>query len=250
MDITNKLTTKDFWVQNNTEVKFNRHSDHGIDNLIKRYIPPTSSGSCLEIGSYPGPFLSTFGDLGYILNGIDFHPDNAIRLPIWLQSQGYKTNQFLCVDFFDYKPEQKYEVVASFGFIEHFLNFESVIETHADLVKEEGYLVITTPNFKGSIQHWLHINFDKQNLALHNTKSMDPAIWKSQLEHLGFEVMYSGYFGDFWFWHGNEELSIIRKKSLWFIDRLIPRMRKLLWFQSSAFSAYAGIVARKKIVNS
>ncbi|RYD81645.1 MAG: class I SAM-dependent methyltransferase, partial [Sphingobacteriales bacterium] len=171
----NKLTTQEFWVPNENGVAFVRHDNHGIDALIKQYIPETTAGSCIEIGSYPGPFLSTFGDLGYTLNGIDFHPDNAIGLPAWLQSEGYKTNQFLCVDFFEFKPKQQYDVVASFGFIEHFVDYKSVINTHATLVKENGYLIITTPNFKGKIQHWLHRHFDKSNLALHNIKSMSPS---------------------------------------------------------------------------
>lgn len=246
--LQNKLTTKEFWVHNENGVNFVRHTNHGIDALIKKYIPATTEGCCIEIGSYPGPFLSTFGDLGYTLNGIDFHPDNTKGLPSWLQSLQYKTDQFLCVDFFDFKPTQKYDVVASFGFIEHFVNFESVIATHNALVKENGYLIITTPNFKGRIQYWLHKNFDKQNLALHNTESMNPLKWKKQLEDDGFEIIYYGYFGDFWFWHAPEKLSSFRRKMLWFIDRTVPRIRKVLWFQSPGFSAYAGIVAKKKMV--
>lgn len=243
--MNNKLTTKDFWVQSEEGVNFVRHTNHGIDELIKKYIPAVNEGNCLEIGSYPGPFLSTFGDLGYTLNGIDFHPDNIKGLPAWLNEQHYKIGQFYCTDFFDFKPAQKYEVVSSFGFIEHFVDFESVIATHAALVSKNGYLIITTPNFKGSIQYWLHNNFDKENLALHNTKSMNPEKWKTQLEAAGFEVMFAGYFGNFWFWHGPEILPVLKRKMLWVIDRLVPRVRKLLWFQSPAFSAYAGIVARK-----
>lgn len=241
----NKLTTKEFWINPNEETQFSRHTDHGIDVLIKKYIPTTKNGDCLEIGSYPGPFLSTFGDLGYTLNGIDFHPDNTVGLPNWLQGQGYKIGKFTCEDFFDFNPPMQYDVVASFGFIEHFENFREVIKTHAALVKEDGYLIITTPNFRGGIQNWLHRNFDKKNLALHNTGSMDPVKWKEQLQSEGFEVMYHDYFGDFWFWHGNEILPAWKRKSLWLITRVIPRIRKMLWFQSRSFSAYAGIVAKK-----
>lgn len=70
--MTNKLTTKAFWITEAANHVFNRHgNDHGINVFIKRYIPKTEKGTCIEIGSFPGPYLTTFGDLGYILNGID-----------------------------------------------------------------------------------------------------------------------------------------------------------------------------------
>jgi hypothetical protein len=245
----NKLTTKEFWVHSNPlEYRFSRHESHGIDAFIKKYIPQNKNGNCIEIGSYPGPHLATFGDLGYILNGIDFHPDNSIRLPIWLNSQNFITGAFLSSDFFEFETKLRYDVVASFGFIEHFNNYKDVILRHAALVNNNGYLIITTPNFKGSIQNWLHGFFDKENLSKHNVESMDPIEWKNLLSENGFEILYYGYFGDFWFWHGHENLPVWKKKILWFIERAIPRIRKILWFQSSSFSAYSGIVAKKKTI--
>lgn len=244
--MNNKLTTKDFWIKSASDIKFSEFKDHGIITFIKKYIPKTITGNCIEIGSYPGPFLAAIGNLGYTLNGIDFHPNNSVGLPKWLQSRGYKTGFFQTVDFFEFETDKKFDLVVSFGFIEHFINFQEVIKKHADLVNKEGYLLITTPNFRGGIQSFLHKIFDKRNLALHNTKSMNPAIWKSLLEAQGFEIIYYGYFGDFWFWHGNEKLSPYKKKLLWLVERIIPRIRKIIWFQSSSFSAYAGIVAQKK----
>lgn len=243
----NKLTTKEFWVQPGIQYEFSRHKSHDIDTFIKKYIPKISNGTCIEIGSYPGPHLATFGDLGYTLNGIDFHPDNSLSLPIWLNKENYEVGIFQSVDFFEFETNQKYDVVASFGFIEHFINYKEVIEKHASFVANDiGYLIITTPNFRGCLQYFLHKFFDKKNLALHNTESMNPRIWKNILEEAGFEIIYHGYFGNFWFWHGHENLPKWKKKLLWVIERAIPRIRRILWFQSSIFSAYAGIVARKK----
>lgn len=243
----NKLTTKEFWVHPVTdEYRFSRHESHGIDAFIKKYIPKNKNGNCIEIGSYPGPHLTTFGDLGYTLNGIDFHPDNRIGLPAWLKSQNYLTGEFLSIDFFEFEANKKYDAVASFGFIEHFINYKEVIAKHASIVNDGGYLIITTPNFRGWLQYRLHNIFDKKNLALHNTKSMNPRIWKTLLEESGFEIIFHGYFGNFWFWHGHEKLPEWKRKILWVIERAIPGIRKVLWFQSSAFSAYAGIVVRKK----
>ncbi len=245
--VDNKLTTIDFWVDNDKHHFFKRYDEgHGIDDFIIKYIPTTKLGSCLEIGSFPGPHLATFGDLGYALNGVDFHPLNKDLLPAWLQQQGFTIEEFVSIDFFKYSPHKKFDVVASFGFIEHFVDYEDMIQRHINLVNDNGYIIITTPNFKGLIQKSLHIFFDKINLSKHNIESMQPTKWKKILEDNNFEIIYYGYFGDFWFWHGAEKLPKWKTFLLWFVERAVPRIRKLLWFQSSLFSAYAGIVAVKK----
>lgn len=242
-----RLTTQEYWTGENPSFEFQKHSNHAISDLIRKYIPPANGGNCIEIGSFPGPFLTVFGDLGYELNGIDFHSKNARELPDWLTSIGYKTAEFKTIDFFDYKSSRKFDVVASFGFIEHFQNFEDVTQRHGDLVKDDGYIVITTPNFRGWIQKWLHKTFDKRNLAIHNLDSMYPDEWAKVLKRQGFEVKYCGYFGGFQFWRDKEPMSGIKKPGIWVIERMIARLRKILWFESAAFSAYCGIVARKKI---
>ena len=241
-----KLTTQEYWQANRESVVFKRQdTGHGIDLFIKQYIPVTGAGSVIEIGSFPGPHLATFGDLGYELNGIDFCADNSTGLPQWLQREGFKTGNFWVSDFFEFTCDRQFDVVCSFGFIEHFLNYDEVIAKHAALVKKGGHLLITTPNFRGGVQYMLHKHFDKENLALHNVESMQPSIWAHQLKELGFEVIYQGYFGSFWFWRGDEKLSFIKRKMLWFIERIVPRIRKLIKADSELWSAYCGIVARK-----
>lgn len=242
-----KLTTHEYWESNRSGIVFKRHENgHGIDRFLLKYIPPTIDGSAIEIGSYPGPHLATFGDLGYELNGVDFCTDNGKGLPSWLQREGFKTGEFFVSDFFEFQPGKEYDVVSSFGFIEHFLNYEEVIKKHAELVKKRGYLVITTPNFRGWIQNCLHRNFDKDNLALHNVESMQPERWAKQLNDLGFEIIYKGHFGGFWFWRGDEKLSPFKTKLARILSALICRLRKVIWFESSSFSAYCGIVAIRK----
>ena len=116
----------------------------------------------IEIGSFPGPHLATFGDLGYQLNDVDFCVDNEKGLPDWLRKEGFKTGEFSVSDFFEFQPKRQYDVACSFGFIEHFINYEEVIAKHASLVNDKGYLVITTPNFRGLIQNQLNKHFDKK----------------------------------------------------------------------------------------
>ncbi len=242
----NRLTTQEYWQHESEATDFQKHEvGHSLNLFIEKYIPKTITGSVLEIGSYPGPFLCTFGDLGYTLNGIDFNIDNDFGLPNWLFKQGYKVEDFFVCDFYNYSAEKKFDVVCSFGFIEHFVNYEEVIVRHADYVKKGGYLMITTPNFRGFVQKKLHEIFDKKNLAIHNLESMQPTLWAENLQKCGFEILYHGHFGGFWFWRGVEKLSFFKRNILWLVVRIIPRLRRLLKFDHSLFSAYCGIVARK-----
>lgn len=242
-----RLSTKEFWISERGEdFHFKRQENgHAYDKLILKYIPVNQKGTCLEIGSYPGPHLATFGDLKYTLNGVDFNPDNEKGLPAWLSKEGFKVGHFTSEDLFQFKPDEYYDVVCSFGFIEHFIHFEEVIQKHIDLTKAGGYVLITTPNFRGWIQYWLHKTFDKENLSIHNVTSMRPDLWAKQLEENGFEILYHGYFGGFWFWKGEPRLNWLKRRLIWVIERIIIRIRPFIRFESSAFSAHCGIVARK-----
>jgi 2-polyprenyl-3-methyl-5-hydroxy-6-metoxy-1,4-benzoquinol methylase len=249
MDKEIRLTTREFWTAENPQFRFKRHSSHAIYNLIREYIPENKEGNCVEIGSFPGPFLTVFGELGYTLNGIDFHPKNERELARWLKREGYKTGEFKTIDFYEFTTSNRFDVVSSFGFIEHFKNYKEIILKHIELVNETGYLVITTPNFRGWIQKWLHKTYDKTNLSFHNLESMQPEVWASLLTENGFEIKYKGYFGGFLFWKSAEPMSLLKRKSLWIIERVIQRLRKVLWFQSASFSGYCGIVAKRSKKN-
>ena len=246
MEENKRLTTKQHWTNQEEKYQFKKHNGHAIEALIRKFIPPNPLGSCLEVGSFPGHFLPILGDLGYTLNGIDFNPKNKDQLPAWLESEGYKLGEFITEDFLDFDSTLKYDTVMSFGFIEHFSNYEELLAEHAKMVKDGGYLVITTPNFRGMVQRWLHQTFDKRNLQFHNIESMQPGMWQLQLEKAGFEVLFAGHFGGFEFWRSPDPLSAVKKKALWIIWPMVGRVNKLLWFNSSTFSAYCGVVAQKK----
>ena len=62
-------------------------------------------------------------------------------------------------DFFSFNTKEKYDLVSSFGFIEHFDNTEEVFAKHCDLVNDNGYLVIGLPNLRG-INHIIQLLVD------------------------------------------------------------------------------------------
>ena len=242
-----RLTDKEYWLQSYGDHQFGKQDEkHDINIFIKKYIKKVKNGKCLELGSFPGPFLSTLGDLGYKLNGIDYHPDNATKLPNWLKSIGYHTENFMVEDIFNIKPSPQFDLVCSFGLIEHFTNYKEVIHIHSTFLKTGGTLLITTPNMKGWMQQIFRRILDKKNLDAHYLPSMNPKKWSKYLNDNGFRVEYYGYFGNFGFWVAEPQNQKGWKKHLLqFVFYLSVFFRRFIPFESSAYSCYCGIVAQK-----
>ena len=174
---------------------------------ILKYISPTETGKAIEIGCYPGGYLSVLGDLGYELNGIDLTPKTE-DLTMCFKNAGYKVGKIEKADFTTFATMGMYDVVASFGFVEHFDNYLQMILKHVSLVNRGGYLIISTPNFRGILQYIFHLLFDTPGLRRHNLKSMNPEEWAAILAQNGFEIMFSGYGGGAQFWMDNDQLYV------------------------------------------
>jgi len=227
-------------------------ANHFTRKLIDTYIPGNKGGSVIEIGCYPGQFLTLFGEKGYVLNGIDLTPATE-KLKELLISNGYKVGEIICGDFLAMKNDVKFDVVFSYGFIEHFTNYDEIIIKHLELLKPGGYLILVTPNFKGLFQYFFHSVFDRNNLKLHVIKSMNPLKWKEIIQaQKDFEIKFCGYIGGPQFWMTMDTniilkyIGIIKLRAWRFITN------KLLFFidfnkiNHSSFSGYCGLIAQKK----
>jgi len=243
--VQKNLTDKKYWNNLYRKIKFSSASlQHPISKLIKKYISNGKCKTCLEIGCYPGHFIPIFGKLGYELNGIDIVSDVNKGLLQWLKKQGYKVGEFIEGDLLDYQFTKDYDVVCSFGFIEHFTKWDKIIKIHADLVNKDGILIITTPNFRGVIQRTLHYLLDYDNYKKHNIESMNPEQWGKILEKLGFEIIYKGYFAEFDFWVEEQKRNMFQILGLYIIKYLAPII-KLLPKNVSYYAPYCGVVAKK-----
>jgi len=202
-------------------------------------------GTCIEIGVFPGGYINVFGKLGYQISGIDLTP-RVVELNDIFHSRNYLTGEFQQQDFFEFKPDKKYDIVYSFGFIEHFIDYKSVIVKHFDLVTDDGILFIVVPNFRGKVQRFLHKILDNKNLKRHNLKSMNPKEWEDVFIENNFEIIKQGYIGKFEFWTGikNKYIKITVHRIFKFI--IAPVLRLFLPKSSPSFSPYCGIIAKKK----
>lgn len=143
-----------------------------VTRLLKRYVKP----SCryVEIGCAPGKLLVwVASELKANAVGLDYS-EVGIRQCGALAKALKLEVDFHHEDIFRHSLNPKsFDVVTSFGVIEHFDNAAPIVKHHIDLVKPGGVALITIPNYGGiygSIQSWC----DAPNLAIHNLEIMTP----------------------------------------------------------------------------
>ncbi len=215
-----------------------------VRKWITRFMP-LFSGRCFEVGCFPGRYLTIFGENGMELNGIDLTPRVNEELPAWLKSNDYLVGTFYRENFLDTHLKEKYNVVSSFGFIEHFNNWPEVILKHYEMVVKSGYLMISTPNFRGYFQKLLHSKLDNVNFHKHVIDSMNPELWSLLFKDKECEIIFSGYFGKFDFWHVWQSRKYWQRFILYRFIKIVPLLKKIVFFNSKALSPFCGIVVKK-----
>lgn len=197
----------------------------------------------LEIGCFPGRYLAVLGTLGYTVHGIDLTPAVERMKPAFA-AMGLRTGEFTHADFLRHEPQRRYDLVCSFGFIEHFPNWRGMIERHAELVAPGGLLVLETPNFRGWVQQLLHRLLDATNLRRHHLGAMRPDAWAAQVQARGFEVLGCGYMGSFDFWGDSPPPNFFQRAVLRVLRAITPWLKRRKP-GGAALSPYCVLIARK-----
>ncbi len=239
------LATPDFWDSQNKEYTLQIIDDADPIARYMEKIDFSTLRSCFEVGCFPGGYLAYLGKKGLEVNGIDFSNRILSDLLPFYKNQGFKVGTFLEGDFFNMNVEKTFDLVCSFGFIEHFENWKEVMDLHLKLIAPGGYLLITTPNFRGKWQMLIHKYLDKTNYKRHFIPSMQPDLWKVHVEQNGFTVVKHGFFEKFDFWV-EEEPPLYFKPIIVLLRRLKPFLKKMLPANRESYSPFCGIIAQKK----
>lgn len=111
--------------------------------FVEKHIPSFSEFNkykgkkVLEIGCGIGTAMQSFIEAGSLYTGIDFSP-YSIKLSE-KRSEIFDLNANLtCVDVLDYKTEEKFDLIYSFGVLHHIIEIEKVIEKIYDMLKIGG----------------------------------------------------------------------------------------------------------------
>jgi len=220
-------------------------NDDSTRILINQYIPYSNNFlSAFEPGCFPGRFLLEIGRKGYILNGCDITPRVEEDLKIWLENdEGCKVGEIMRCDFNDVNEGIKYDLVCSFGFIEHFENYTDIFAKQLRLVKDNGLALIQFPNFYGIVQRFLHYHLDRNNFDNHIIQAMNINNYLKIIPP-EFTMIFVGYYGNFEFWNNYEKNNNRLKR---YILHHVYKTKK--WWKripnSKLWSPYGAIILKK-----
>jgi 2-polyprenyl-3-methyl-5-hydroxy-6-metoxy-1,4-benzoquinol methylase len=199
--------------------------------LLKRYVRPGSS--YIEIGCAPGKMLAWVASvLKAKVTGLDYSETGIVKCRALFEALGLKIN-LVHEDFFKHHlSPATFDVVASFGVIEHFEDARSVVRRHFELVKPGGVALMVVPNYGGiygSLQRWC----DAQNLELHNLKIMTPCALTALADSPDVESVRAYPFG---------------AMSPWLVsfDKRLPRyLAKMVYFSANVLGLLQPLTIKK-----
>lgn len=178
---------------------FTSYDIYLCDEILKKYLPNFSNAkkkthTMCEIGSGEGKLLVKFARMFHCIPyGIEYAKDVAVKS----KKLGVHT---IIGNAFSSSLTKRYhnffDIVFSYGFIEHILPPTKAVQLHVDLVKSGGYFVIQIPRFVGF--NWWRIKFFRPDLiAGHNMTIMESEILEKLCSNPKIQKIYCGNYGTY-----------------------------------------------------
>lgn len=181
----------------------NSYTKYLVNKFYEKYLPKGNNLSFIEVGAAPGRNLIIMHNkFGYNPFGVEYTEIGYEQIKKMLLENNLPTDNAIHADFFDQSFSQKYtdcfDIVASFGFLEHFDNPKEVVEKHLNILKSGGHLFIIIPNFR-YINYWLRCFFNTNFIETHNLELMDLNTFKNCFVFDNFQIEECCYLGSFMF---------------------------------------------------
>jgi 2-polyprenyl-3-methyl-5-hydroxy-6-metoxy-1,4-benzoquinol methylase len=173
--------------------------DHYIDRKFHEFFrrvflnKETKNKKLLEIGCARSVWLPYFAkEFGFKVYGIDYSEAGCQQAIQLLSSLGIE-GEIICSDFFS-PPESmidEFDVVISFGVLEHFEDTEGCISAFSQFLKQDGIIITNIPNLiglLGLIQKLVNRNAFNIHVPL-----SPPKIFEVHRKN-GFELISCDYF--------------------------------------------------------
>lgn len=251
MTVSQPLTDENFWLAHHAP--FGSLSGVAPSWLchVRSHLPLPNSASCLEIGVVPGGMLLFWAEqYHYRCSGLDFSP-RLTEVQSAFNARGVAA-EFIQTNFLTWQTEAHYDLVYSCGFIEHFGNYQTVVEKHWALVRPGGLLLLTVPTMTPvqKLARWLFFTperlrgvLETHNLAIMNLKALRQSVQRCP----GNQILVATYAAEMDLWFSPDEPGIRRRRRPFFplilgLSALIHRTGK----SSRWYSPTALVLARKQ----
>ncbi|HOX22458.1 MAG TPA: class I SAM-dependent methyltransferase [Elusimicrobiales bacterium] len=194
-----KLSDKGHWDSLYSGIKLPRlpdlaqHHSRACERFLEPYLEPRRGGSLLEVGCGASAWLPHFaGKYGLKASGLDYSEQGCKLAAENLRLQGFEPEGIFCADLAAFTPPRLYDAIFSYGVVEHFSDFNSVIGRMASWLAPGGVLLTLVPNFRG-IYGPINRAVAPEILDMHVNISRE--MLRSANERAGLEVQRCGYVG-------------------------------------------------------
>jgi len=220
-----------------------------FEDLFLKYLDKARRKTCLEIGCVPGKFLAYIcKNFGYFPEGIDYVKDTKKITEETLLCNGLQEFTIYEEDFIKWETSKQYDLICSFGFIEHFggdLN-EQVVKKHIDLLKQGGKLIVDIPNFN-YCQYLFHLMLNREVLSTHNIKIMSLTYFKKIAETNNLKILHLNYCGGlFDYWGLTGDANFLQKIIFKLLKKVSKYTKAIRFLNNRFFSPFIIFIAEKK----
>lgn len=249
--VEQKLSDKKFWDEYwNNEKRV--VTDFGFSKVMESFIDFKKVKSYMEIGGAPGVIMTYIHNKYNVeVSAIDFVNKSYIEN---VMKENNITNYHVYeADFTEFDTEshtKKYDLVASWGFVEHFeINTcKNIIEKQKNLVEKNGYLIIELPNIR-KFNWLLYRIFNKKLLDIHNMETMSiPFLREQILKNDDYKLLYGNYYLTCFLGY-NSSSDYLKKhmilKNLFVTMQNLMKKLKIDNIQNQTFSPYILMIAKR-----
>lgn len=225
-------------------------------NAFKKYGFVDQDKTLVEVGCARSAVLPLFAKkLGFRISGIDYSPNGCDQTRHVLERERVQ-GEIYCCDIFSPPNNliEKFDVVVSFGLIEHFSDTTEIVSSLSRLVKPGGLVFTSLPNMNGTIGFAQKI-LDRGVYDIHVPLTSDMV--RIAHEQAGLQVISCNYFLSTNF--GVVNLNSVQLNSIeWWIKKItlafLARMSMGVWLwermfgplpASHTFSPYINCIAMK-----
>lgn len=198
-DLTSSNYWEEHWQSNSAHERWltqlRRVSMWKYDRIVRRVIDSVGNprAELLELGCAPGSMFKRMHRLRpqLRLNGIDFAEEGCRSTSAVLKELGLPAN----VHFGDFRTVElpkRFELVTSFGLIEHFDDPAEILRCHARFCLPGGTVAVTIPNFNSPVVKFFAKRFCADNVAIHNVGIMSLKALESAMQAAGLKNVRVG----------------------------------------------------------
>jgi 2-polyprenyl-3-methyl-5-hydroxy-6-metoxy-1,4-benzoquinol methylase len=242
---SNRLTVEGTWSRDS---RFKR--DAQVANL--EFVEPVRSflvahavgaGKLIELGALPGAIGA---HLAATLNAEFVGVDYVDRREIFdktCAAFGVRKFRFVCEDVFKLRVDEPFDIVTSFGLVEHFQDPSALFAIHRRLCASGGYVVITVPNFRGWARCY-HALFNRPTYREHNLSVMRSENMMRYAEQGGLHVVECRYVGNHRVWGINANLPLPLRLTGAMVQSLHNYLGRKLSLRGAFFSPWLICIAK------